>query len=100
MSMLEEMIEDLEYDGKLRQPVRYANFCEKATQLISLLPNQTKEQYLTSLEAMTTPDILSFGDQLSKENASKLSNIKAGCNQALAMVNAAPTIDQGNTITR
>ncbi len=100
MNVLEEMIEDLEYDGKLRQPVRYVNFCEKATQLISLLPNQTEEQYLNSLEAMTTSDILSFGDQLSKENASKLSNIKAGCNQALAMVNTAPTIEQGNTITR
>ena len=100
MSILEEMIEDIEYDGKLRQPVRYASFNEKATQLISLLPNEKKEQYLTSLEAMTTPDILSFSDQLSKENALKLLNIKAGCNQALAMVNAAPTIEQGNTITR
>ena len=100
MSILEEMIEDIEYDGKLRQPVRYENYCEKATQLISLLPNEKKEQYLTSLEAMTTPDILSFSDQLSKENALKLLNIKAGCNQALAMVNAAPTIEQGNTITR
>ena len=49
---------------------------------------------------MTTPDILSFSDQLSKENALKLLNIKAGCNQALAMVTAAPTIEQGNTITR
>ena len=96
MSNVEAMIEDLEYDGKLRQPVRYRDFCEKAAQMAQFLSNDKKEQYLSSLEAMATPDILSFGDQLSKENAEALSNVKQGCNQALSMVTQASPIEQGN----
>ena len=98
--LLNSMIEDLEYDGKLRQPVRYLDFCQKSAQVVQGLSADKKEQYLSSLEAMATPGILSFGDQLSKENADALSNIKAGCNQALSMVAEAPTVEQAAPVMK
>ncbi len=98
--IMNNMLEDIEYDGKLKRPERWLDFCQKATQIIQFLPNDKKEQYLTSLEAMATPEILSFGDQLSREHADALLNVKSGCNQALTMINEAPVMEQGNTITR
>ena len=100
MSNLESMIENLEYDGKLRQPVRYLDFCQKAVQMVQFLSNDKKELYLSNLEAMSTPGILSFGDQLSRENADALSAVKEGCNQALSMISAEPVIEEQNEITR
>ena len=100
MSSLNDMLKKIEYDGKLNQPLMYAAFCETAASLVNLVPPENKESYLAYLEGMSTPSVLSFGDQLSKENADKLRNIKEGCNQALGMMQEAPTIEQGNVVTR
>jgi hypothetical protein len=100
MSSLNDMLKKIEYDGKLNQPLMYAAFCETAASLVNLVPQENKESYLVYLEGMSTPSALSFGDQLSKENADKLRNIKEGCNQALGMMQEAPTIEQGNVVTR
>ena len=93
MSSLNDMLKKIEYDGKLNQPLMYAEFCETAASLVNLVPPENKGLYLGYLGSMSTPEILSFGDQLSKENADKLRNIKEGCNQALGMMQEAPTIE-------
>lgn len=100
--IINSMVDDLEYDGKFGHPVRFHDFCQKATQIMQFVPADKKEQYLTNLEAMATPDILSFGDQLSKENADKLKDIKAGCNQALTVIysQSAPVVEQEAPVMR
>ena len=37
--IMNNMLEDIEYDGKLRRPERWLDFCQKATQIIQFLPN-------------------------------------------------------------
>lgn len=100
MSSLTDMIRNIEYDGKINQPIMYAAFCEAAASLVNLVPQENIEQYLRNLEGMSTTSVLSFGDQLSKENADRLVSIKEGCNQALGMMQEAPTIEQSNVVTR
>lgn len=70
---MNELIENMDYDNKIARPTRYV---EVITYLANVASKaKDPDLFLASIDAATTPEILSFSDQLSKEAAEQLRSI-------------------------
>ncbi|MBR1377094.1 MAG: hypothetical protein IJ565_04730 [Bacilli bacterium] len=86
-------LSDMEYDYQLGRPVRYSNAMVSMAKVLPSLGKEKQEEFSMALDTAMTSEILFFGDQLSKEAAEELKNIRNGL-QELVTVTIEPNTEE------